>query len=49
MNNEHEGASWEGVWKLVYGICLLPVVLFPFWMLWGIIADVIIQPMLYPY
>lgn len=50
MDNKLEGgSSWEGAWKLVYGILLLPVILFPFWLLWGIIAEVIIQPMLYPY
>ena len=49
MNNENEGSSWEGAWKLVVWIFALPAILFPFWLLWCIIAETFIQPMLYPY
>ena len=49
MENNNEGSSWEGAWNLVYGILLLPVIIFPFWLLCAVIAEVVIQPMLYPY
>ena len=49
MSNNNEGSSWEGAWKLVCWILALPVILFPFWLLAAVIADVVIQPMLYPY